>query len=73
MGVGKIIVGLILIIIGLWAIIPYGWGGLGRWEDLWLVVKGVVPIFLVFVGAILVWIEAEELKIEKPRSTRRKR
>ncbi len=73
MGVGKIILGVILVIIGIWAIIPISWSGLGLWKELWLVIKGVVPIFLVFLGAILVWIEAEELKIERPKSRRRRR
>jgi hypothetical protein len=39
--------------------------------QLWEVIKGVVPAFLVFIGAILVWIEWEELKIEKPTKKRR--
>lgn len=71
MGVGKIILGLILVIIGVWAIIPISWNGLGLWSELWLIIKGVVPAFLVFIGAILVWIEAEELKIEKPSKKKR--
>jgi hypothetical protein len=71
MGIGKIILGLILVIIGLWAIMPLSWNGLGLYVQLWEVIKGIVPIFLIFIGAILVWIEWEELKIEKP--PRRKR
>jgi len=71
MGIGKIILGLILVIVGLWAIMPLGWNGLGLYVQLWEVIKGIVPIFLIFIGAILVWIECEELKIEKP--SRRKR
>jgi hypothetical protein len=73
MGVGKIILGAILVIIGLWAIIPVSWSGLGLWQELWLVIKGVVPAFLVFLGVILVWIEAEELKIERPKPKRKKK
>jgi hypothetical protein len=81
MGIGKIIIGLILVIVGLWAIIPTpremcgsencGFGGFGLYVQLWEVIKGVVPAFLVFIGAILVWIEWEELKIEKPTKKRR--
>ena len=71
MGIGKIIIGLILVIVGLWAIIPLDWSGLGLYVQLWEVIKGVVPAFLVFIGAILVWIEWEELKIEKPTKKRR--
>lgn len=71
MGIGKIIIGLILVIVGLWAIMPLDWSGLGLYVQLWEVIKGVVPAFLVFIGAILVWIEWEELKIEKPTKKRR--
>jgi len=72
MGIGKILIGIILVIVGLWAIIPVYWSGLGLWNELWTVIKGVVPAFLVFVGAILVWIESEELKISKPKRKRRR-
>jgi hypothetical protein len=71
MGIGKIILGLILVIVGLWAIIPIEWSGLGLYVQLWEVIKGIIPAFLVFIGAILVWIEWEELKIEKPARKRR--
>ncbi|MEM5872361.1 MAG: hypothetical protein QXD55_00650 [Candidatus Aenigmatarchaeota archaeon] len=71
MGIEKIILGLILVIIGLWAIIPMEWSGLGLYVQLWEVIKGVVPAFLIFIGAILVWIEWEEFKIEKPSKKRR--
>jgi len=71
MGIGKIILGLILVIIGVWALIPLEWNGLGLYVQLWEVIKGIVPAFLVFIGAILVWIEWEELKIEKPARKRK--
>lgn len=71
MGVGKIIVGLILVAVGLWALLPISWSSLGLYVQLWEVIKGVVPLAIVFVGAILVWIECEEMKIEKP--SRRKK
>ena len=71
MGIGKIILGLILVIVGLWALLPLSWNGLGFYIQLWEVVKGVIPVFLIFIGAILVWIEWEELKIEKPAKRRK--
>ena len=71
MGIGKVLVGIILVIVGIWAIMPVMWNGLGLWSELWTVIKGIVPIFLIFIGGILVWIEAEELKLSKPK--RRKR
>jgi len=71
MGIGKVLVGIIFVIIGLWAILPVSLNGLGLWDELWTVVKGIVPIFLIFIGGILVWIEAEEMKLSKPKRRRR--
>jgi len=78
MGIEKIILGIVLVVIGLWLILPVTWCQsispdfkcFGLWSDLWLVLKGVMPAFLIFIGAILVWIESEELKIERPKRRR---
>ncbi|NIM46630.1 MAG: hypothetical protein GTN40_00510 [Candidatus Aenigmarchaeota archaeon] len=70
MGIGKIILGIVLIIIGLWLLAPEQYGR-AWWPYLITVIMGVVPIFLIFVGAILVWIESEEIKMERPRPARR--
>ena len=67
MGMGKIIIGIALILVGIWALLPSTFYGLGMLEDLIIVVYGVVPGFLIFIGLILVWIEAEEMKVRKPR------
>ena len=72
MGIGKVIFGIILVIIGLWLLIPNIWGGRGWWPQLISVIIGVIPIGLIFVGAILVWIESEELKMERPKKRRRR-
>jgi hypothetical protein len=71
MGIGKIIIGLILVIVGIWALLPLDWNGLGLWSGLLFVLEGIIPAFLIFIGAILVWIEWEELKIEKPAKRKR--
>jgi len=60
------IVGIVLVIIGLWLLVPESYGGRGWWPQLVTVLLGVIPIGLIFIGAILVWIESEELKIERP-------
>ncbi len=67
MGTGKIIIGLALIAIGLWALLPVDYFGLNMYTYLLDVVYGVVPGFLIFIGLILVWIEAEEMKVQRPR------
>lgn len=71
MGVEKLVGGVILFIIGIWLLIPSSWCTSfwcpGLWKELWFIIKGVVPIAIVIIGALLIWIESEELKIEKPR------
>jgi len=70
---GKIIIGLIVILIGLAlfvdSVIPLS-GGVGTFGIDWLnnfliVLTGVIPIFLIFVGLFVVWLEADELKARK--------
>jgi hypothetical protein len=67
MGIAKIMLGLILAIVGLWALIPLSWGGAGFYVQFIEVFKGVVPVLIIFIGAILVWVEWEELRLEKPK------
>ena len=72
MGIEKVMFGIILVIIGLWLILPVSlcqWC-VGWWYELLTVIKGVLPAFLIFIGAILVWIESEEIKIARPKRKR---
>lgn len=70
---GKIIIGLILILIGLAffvdSVVPLS-GDIGTYGIDWLknfliVLTGVIPIFLILVGLFVVWLEADELKARK--------
>jgi thiol:disulfide interchange protein len=70
----KLIFGIILILIGLWLLVPAGgaftaikpatyWGSMfDWWSEFKTVVKGVVPPIIVILGLLIVWIEGEELK-----------
>ena len=78
---GKIIIGLILLIIGLGlfvdSVIPIS-GGLGmfgiNWFDNFIIVlTGVIPIFLILIGLFVVWLEADELSARKELSTETKK
>ena len=73
MTAGKVILGLILVLIGLWLILPSGWNGFGLWLDLVVVLLGIVPIMLVLVGLLIIWMEAEELKTVKPEPKPKKK
>lgn len=72
--IAKIILGIVLALAGLWLILPSGVCGIegilackSMWRELWTVVQGVVPLALIGVGAMLVWIEAEELVMSKKK------
>jgi hypothetical protein len=69
----KLILGVILVLIGLWLLVPSAWissvkpgsvsGVSVNWGDEFLIVlKGLIPPFLVLIGALVVWIESEEMK-----------
>ena len=74
----KLIFGIILILLGLWLLVPAGaplvgavkpvqWATIGRisldWSSEFLtVVKGMIPPVIIILGILIVWIESEELK-----------
>ncbi len=69
----KLVLGVIVILIGLWLLLPAGIvsevkpeGGITGMLDWWgpftTVVMGMIPPFLIVVGILVVWIEAEEMK-----------
>lgn len=62
--IGKLILGIILLVAGLWLILPLNLGpysGAG-WSQFLTVLIGTVPALIALIGILLVWIEAEELK-----------
>jgi len=89
----KMVIGIILIVIGLWLLVPAGAPGLTAikpqnlavfdwWNEFLTVLKGVIPPMIIIFGALIVWIESEELKtpvvpeIEeepKPKKTAKKK
>jgi uncharacterized membrane protein YciS (DUF1049 family) len=69
---GKIIVGLILLVIGLGlfanGIIPgFNVAMLGTfWLNTFIaVLQGIIPILLILLGLFIVWLEVDELKAQK--------
>lgn len=72
--IAKIILGLVLVLVGLWLVLPAGicglpgiWACKAMWHELWAVVQGMVPAGLIFVGLMLVWVEAEEMATRKKK------
>ena len=70
----KIVLGIILLLIGLWLLLPIeSWIGFPQsyysgvaLEQFITVFIGLIAPFLVFVGGLLIWIESEELRYKKP-------
>ncbi|MEM5814240.1 MAG: hypothetical protein QXD77_00280 [Candidatus Aenigmatarchaeota archaeon] len=64
----KILLGLALAAIGLWLLLPPLYGGFYQglgWEAFKTVVLGLLPAILVFIGALIIWIESEDMKAKK--------
>ncbi len=68
----KVLIGLILLAIGLGLFADSS--GLGFWKSVtgidWLgsfltVLAGVIPIFLILLGLLIIWLEVDEIKMEK--------
>lgn len=70
MGAGKVLGGLIVIVIGLalfadslWNILP---GPQINWiSNFVITVTGVIPIFLIIIGLFVVWLEVDDMKVKK--------
>ncbi|MFQ6009851.1 MAG: hypothetical protein ACE5J7_01895 [Candidatus Aenigmatarchaeota archaeon] len=64
MGAGKILLGLIFLIGGLWLILPLNLGNYSgyTWEAFKTVFFGLVPPLFAFIGFLIIWIESEEVK-----------
>ena len=70
MGAGaKIVGGLILIIIGLGlfldSIMPIVGTGIEWVTNFIIVLTGVIPILLIIIGLFIVWLEIDELKVQR--------
>ena len=69
----KIISGLILLIMGLWMIVPLGLGYLNgvSWDAFTQFWVAIIPIFLAFSGLLLIWMEFEKTRGPKPLPIKR--
>lgn len=67
--VAKIILGVIILAVGLWLLLPLGMGlpyyqG-STWNDFKVVFWGTLPLILIFLGGLMAWIEMEDMRAEK--------
>jgi protein-S-isoprenylcysteine O-methyltransferase Ste14 len=76
----KVIIGLILIIIGLFLFVDSvtpltgttGTFGIDWLGNFIIVLTGIIPIFLILIGLFVVWLEIDELKTQKELSEEKK-
>lgn len=68
--IGKIIIGAILVIGSVYYIFmgfpPYS---SPAWQDLKIVLKGAIPPLVLILGIFIIWLELDELRIEKELKT----
>jgi hypothetical protein len=57
--IAKIVIGAILIVGSAWVVYKY------TLDEFWLIVKGIVPPLVFIVGLFIVWLECDELRIER--------
>lgn len=67
MGVGKLLCGVVFIIAGLFLIWKY------TFHELLTVLKGIVPPVILILGLFIVWLEMDEMKLEKEISKSKKK
>lgn len=67
MGTAKLILGIVLIIASLYVIWQY------TRDELWTVLKGLVPPLVFVLGIFMVWLEMDEMKLGREVSRGRKK
>lgn len=81
--IGKIIIGAVLVIASVASIVHsacrgtdlflFGFRIPNLWTSLLTVVAGVVPAFVCLIGIFIVWLELDELRIEKELAAEEKK
>lgn len=61
----KMLIGIVVLIIGIvWYTGPKIYGFLGYWDDLLILLKGTIGLFLLFVGLIVAWMGYDDYKMD---------
>ena len=70
----KIIIGIVILVIGIiWYTGPEIYGFLGYWNDLLILLKGSIGLFLLFVGLIVAWMGYDDYKMDKEMAKEEKK
>jgi len=70
----KMLVGIVILILGVvWYTGPKVMGFLGYWEDLMILLRGSIGLFLLFVGLIVAWMGYDDYKMDKEMAKEEKK
>jgi hypothetical protein len=68
----KVLIGIVLVVASAWWILQGANQYLGNWTssrrgvaDLITVLDGILPVLIFFLGIFIVWLEVDEMKVEK--------
>jgi hypothetical protein len=62
----KMLIGIVILILGVvWYTGPNVMGFLGYWEDLLVLLRGSIGLFLLFVGLIVAWMGYDDYKMDQ--------
>lgn len=71
--VGKVLIGIVLVLGSAWWLVQGSRMYIGRsgFQDFITVVNGAVPVLVFLLGLFIVWLEIDEMKIEKELKKRK--
>ena len=69
MGIEKVVLGVLLVVGSLYYI---GTNMFGASQDLKVVINGAIPLIILILGAIIVWLQLDEIMVERKVSKRKK-
>jgi len=70
----KMLIGIAILVIGVvWYTGPKAMGFFGYWEDLMVLLKGSIGLFLLFVGLIVAWMGYDDYKMDQEMAKEEKK
>ena len=70
----KMLVGIVILVLGIvWYTGPAVMGFLGYWEDLMVLLRGSIGIFLLFIGLIVAWMGYDDYKMDQEMAKEEKK
>lgn len=72
--IAKMLVGIVILVLGIvWYTGPTVMGFLGYWEDLMVLLRGSIGLFLLFIGLIVAWMGYDDYKMDQEMAKEEKK